>query len=175
MDMGDVPGWVGAGLGLAAFAVSLVSVKHSRRSAEASATSADAAQASVVEARRSSDAAERSAHVAEATLADQRREAAERRAAEEEANRPRAALRIEHRNKAVWELVNSGTADAVNVRCVDGADAMDEWPSGLTVEAGNVYRFMMAGSMEAPIPSVIRVVWDGQDDPVRLRVPPRFG
>ena len=52
---------------------------------------------------------------------------------------------------------------------------MDEWPSGLTVEAGNVYRFMMAGSMGAPIPSVIRVVWDGQDDPVRLRVSPRFG
>lgn len=174
MDMGDAPGWVGAGLGLAAFIVSLRSVKHSKRAADAAEGSATAAEQSVVETRRSSDAAERSATAAEETLADQRREAADRRRQEEEANRPRAEFRIEHRSKAVWELVNYGTARAENVRCLDALGARDEWPA-LSVAAGDVYRFMMVGSMGAPVPSVLRVVGDGQDEPVPLRVPPRIG
>lgn len=114
--------------------------------------------------------------MAEETLADQRREAAERRAAEEEANRPRALLRIEHANKAKWQLVNHGTGPAQNVECVDDVEAMHRnWPSGLSLLPGEVYDFMMAGSMQAPIPSVIRVRWEGQNDPVPLRVPPRIG
>ncbi|MGW0121843.1 hypothetical protein [Streptomyces sp. NPDC003327] len=175
MDMRDAPGWVGAGLGLAAFVVSLRSVKHSKRAADAAEGSATAAEQSVVETRRSSDAAERSATAAEETPADQRREAAQRRRQEDEANRPRAEFRIEHRDKAVWELINHGTAAAENVRCLDAPGARDEWPPGLSTAAGDVYPFMMAGSMQEPIPSVLRVVWEGQDEPVLLRVPPRIG
>lgn len=29
----------------------------------------------------------------------------------------------------------------------------------------------MAGDYEDPVPAVIKVVWDGQDEPVSLRVP----
>ncbi|MFC8270358.1 hypothetical protein ACFUIZ_32255 [Streptomyces cinereoruber] len=148
-------------------------MKHSRRAADAAESSATAAEQSVVETRRSSDAAERSAVAAEETLGDQRREAAERRQAEEEANRPRAKLHIEHRDKAVWELINHGTAAAENVRCLDAPGARDEWPADLSLAAGDVYAFMMAGSMQERVPSVLRVVWDGQDEPVLLRVPPR--
>ncbi|MDX3855743.1 hypothetical protein [Streptomyces sp. AK02-01A] len=175
MDMGDAPAWVGAGLGLAAFIVSLRSVKHSKRAADAAEGSATAAEQSVVETRRSSDAAERSAAAAEETLADQRREVAERRRQEEEASRPRAKFRIEHRSRAVWELINYGTARAENVCCLDAPGARDEWPTSLSVAAGDVYPFMMVGSMAEPIPSVLRVVWEGQDEPVPLRVPPRLG
>ncbi len=129
----------------------------------------------MVETRRSSDAAERSATAAEETLADQRREAAERRRQEEEDNRPRAQFRIEHRNKAVWELINYGTAPAENIRCLDAPGARDEWPPSLSVAAGDVYSFMMVGSMQEAVPSVLRIVWEGQDEPVLLRVPPRVG
>ncbi|PVC65433.1 hypothetical protein DBP18_32215 [Streptomyces sp. CS081A] len=160
---------------MAAFIVSLRSVKHSKRAADAAEGSATAAEQSVVETRRSSDAAERSATAAEETLADQRREAAERRRQEEETHRPRVKLRIEHRNRAVWELINYGTARAENVRCLDAPGARDEWPVGLSVAAGDVYPFMMAGSMQDPVPSVLRVVWEGHDEPVLLRVPPRIG
>ncbi|MFF5448758.1 hypothetical protein [Streptomyces sp. NPDC012888] len=166
--MGEAPGWVGAVLGLAALLVSLRSLRYGRRSA-------DAARDAVVEARRSGVAAERSAAAAEGALADRRNEVAERRAAEEEARRPRARLRIEHRTKAVWELVNHGDADAGNVRCLDASGAREEWPEGLTIPAGHAHQFMMVGCMSAPVPSVLRVVWDGQEEPVPLRVPPRSG
>ncbi|MFF8360303.1 hypothetical protein ACF063_43370 [Streptomyces chartreusis] len=100
----------------------------------------------------------------------------DRRAAEEEANRPRVVLGFEHANKARWQLVNNGTATAMNVRITETFGAMHgTWPEGLSLAPGEVYDFMMSGSMQEAVPSVIRVVWDGQEEPVPLRVPPRAG
>ncbi|WP_237295670.1 hypothetical protein [Streptomyces violaceoruber] len=166
-EWGDAPAWAAFGLAAIALVFSIKAQKDGRRSA-------DAAVASVKEARLSRVASEKSAAVAAETLADQRREAAERRAEEEEANRPRAVLTIEHSRKAVWQLINSGTAAAENVRCEERPEAMVRgWPDGLSIPAGEVHEFMMAGSMQASIPPVLRVTWDGQEEPVPLRVPPR--
>jgi hypothetical protein len=176
MDMGDAPGWAGAGLGLAALFVSLVSVKHSRRSAGAAEESATAAAQSVVETRRSSDAAERSATAAEETLADQRREAAERRAAEAEANRPRPRLVIEHRRKALFRIVNMGSATAENIRLVETPEALNRWPDAFSLGPGDDQEFLVfeAGwGMTAP--ASLRLAWDGQDEPVVVRLPERIG
>jgi hypothetical protein len=159
-------------LGLAAFVVSLVSVKHSRRSADAAVESADAAKESVRLTRRSSDAAERSAAAAEETLADQRRAAAEQRAAEAEAARPQVELGVQYRSGNLFELVNSGKARAENLRLAVAEPSVDEWPAGLALGYQDVHPFMMSGSMAHGIPSVLRVVWDGQTDPVPLPVPP---
>ncbi|MER7816952.1 hypothetical protein [Streptomyces sp. NPDC096153] len=183
MDMGDMPAWAALVVSVGAVAVSLKARGDGSRAADAAEKSvteakrsADASEQAVTEARRSSDAAERSAAVAEETLADQRREAAERRAAEAETNRPRAVLKIEHANKAKWHLMNHGTAAAENIVCVDEVDALiGDWPTGLSLPPGEIHDFMMAGSMQASIPSVLRVKWDGQDEPVPLRVPPRVG
>ncbi|MEU4034458.1 hypothetical protein [Streptomyces collinus] len=183
MDMGDVPAWAALVVSVAAVAVSLKARGDGRRSADAAEKSvteakrsAAASEQAVVEARRSSDAAERSAAVAEETLADQRHEAAERRAAEAEANRPRAALKIEHANKAKWHLVNYGAAAAENIICVDEVEAViGKWPTGLSLHPGEIHDFMMVGSMQASIPAVLRVKWDGQGEPVPLRVPPCVG
>ncbi len=168
MNWGDAPAWAAITVSLAAIVVSLKARGDGRRSA-------DAAEQSVQESRRSGDAAERSAAAAEEALADQRREAAERRAVEEEVNRPRAKLAIEHATKARWQLINRGTATAEDVRCLEEVPAMVRpWPDGLSLAPGELHDFMMAGSMQRAIPSVIRFLWDGQDEPVPLRVPPRI-
>ncbi|MFJ4009435.1 hypothetical protein [Streptomyces sp. NPDC090026] len=149
-------------------------MKHSKTSADAAEKSAKAAEDSVVEARRSGDAAERSAHVAEETLADHRREAAERRAAEEEANRPRPELSIEYRAGYRWGLVNSGTAPARAVRCLNPPAAMKfKWPEDLVVEPGGVFTFLLMGSVAHSAPASLELVWEGQEQPRYLRVPPR--
>ncbi|MER5677382.1 hypothetical protein ABT081_10635 [Streptomyces sp. NPDC002238] len=171
MDLGDAAGWAAFAISGGALFVAVKAQRDGRRSA-------NAAEASVEEARLSRVASERSATVAEETLADQRREAAERRAAEEEANRPRAALSIEHSRKAVWQLINSGTATARNIRLEERPSALVRgWEEGddVTLDPGEVHEFMMSGSMQSPMPPVLRLVWEGQDDPVPLRVPPRVG
>lgn len=155
MNWGDAPAW-------AAFAVSLGAIGISLKARS--------------DGKRSADAAEKTAAVAEETLAHQRTVDAAQRAAEEEANRPRVVLAFEHANKAKWQLVNYGTAIATNVRITEAVAAMHgAWPENLTLAPGEVRDFLMAGSMEARIPSLIRVVWDGQEEPVPLRVPPRIG
>lgn len=181
MDMGDLPAWAALVVSVGAVIVSLLARKDGNRAATAAEgsvneakRSADAAEQSVGEARRSGDAAERSARVAEETLADQRREAAERRAAEEEANRPRAELRIGHLKGGKWILVNDGTGPANNIVCVDGKPYMARnWPEGASIPAKDAHEFVMAGAAGAPIPSVLRLKWDGQEEPVSLLVPPR--
>ncbi|MFI1185717.1 hypothetical protein [Streptomyces californicus] len=135
-------------------------MKYSKRAADAAEGSATAAEQSVVETRRSSDAAERSATAAEETPADQRHEVAQR---------PRAEFRIEHRDKAIWELINYGTAAAENVRCSRRSGRMAARPlhrggGRVSVHDGRVRTHS----------SVLRVVWEGQDEPVLLRVPPRI-
>lgn len=183
MDMGDVPAWAALVVSVGAVIVSLLARRDGNRAATAAENSvkeakrsSDAAEQSVGEARRSGDAAERSARVAEETLADQRREAAERRAAEEEASRPRAELRIRHQTKAKWILVNEGTGPANNIVLVDEVPALvGTWSEGASLPPRDALEFMMAGAMGAPLPSVIRVKWDGQEEPVPLLVPPRIG
>lgn len=153
MNWGDAPAWAAFAVSLGAFGISLKARGDGKRSA---------------------NAAEKSAEVAEDALAYQRRMDADRRAAEEEANRPRVVLSFEHANKARWQLINHGTATAAHVRITEVVGAMHRpWPESLTLAPGEVYDFLMAGSMQESVPSVIRVIWDGQEDPVPLRVPPR--
>ncbi|WP_406384531.1 hypothetical protein [Streptomyces sp. NBC_01618] len=167
MDWGDAAGW-------AAFAISGGALWVSFRAQRDGRRSANAAEESVREARRSGDAAVRSAVAAELTLADQQRAAEVQRVAE--ANRPRPVLSIEHSRKAVWQLINSGTAAAEHIRCDELPEAVVRgWEDDLSLPPGEVHEFMMAGSMGSPIPAVLRLVWDGQDEPVPLRVPPRIG
>ncbi|MFJ6862453.1 hypothetical protein [Streptomyces werraensis] len=155
MNWGDAPAWAAFVVSVGALGVSIKARSDGKRSA---------------------DAAEKSAAVAEDALTHQRQMDAERRAAEDEANRPRAMLSCEHAHKAKWQLINHGTAIATNVRVTEAVGAMHRpWPENLTLAPGEVYDFLMAGSMQEPLPSVIRVVWDGQEDPVPLRVPPRIG
>lgn len=176
MDWGDAPAWAAFALSSGALWISFKARGDGKRSADAAEASVVEAQESRAEARRSGDAAERSAIAAEETLADQRREAEARRAAEAEANRPRADLVIEHSHKAKWLLINRGTGTAANVRLSNDVPALiGVWPDPLELPPGEAHDFMMAGAMGAPIPSVIRVVWEGQADPVPLLVPPRVG
>ncbi|MFJ2292128.1 hypothetical protein ACIOG7_10505 [Streptomyces sp. NPDC087894] len=180
MDWGDAPAWAAIVVSLVAIWVSYLARRDGKRSAnaaEASVTeakrSADAAETSVGEARRSGDAAERSAVAAEETLADQRREADERRAAEEEANRPRAQLRIEHRDEALFEIVNVGTGPAANVRCQDVPEDVNNLPEVFSLEPGESQKFWVFGGWADEHVSLLKMVWDGQEDVVRVRVPPR--
>ncbi|MDQ0848050.1 hypothetical protein [Streptomyces sp. V1I6] len=172
MDMGDLPAWGALIVSVAAAGASFRALRHAKDSVTQSKRSADAADASVALTRRSSEAAERSARVAEETLADQRREAAERRAAEEEANRPRADLRVRHLAKSKWVLVNQGSGSADNIICMDGDPYIARnWPNGASIPAGGAHEFVMVGAAGKPIPSVLRLKWDGQDEPVSLVVP----
>lgn len=167
--MGDAAGWAAFAISVGAFGVSIRAQRDGRRSA-------NAAEETVKEARRAGDAAVRSAVAAELTLADQRREAAEQRAAEEEASRPRAVLHIEHSRKAVWQLINSGTAAALRIRLAEQPTAiMRGWEGEVSLDPGDVHEFTMAGSSGSPIPAVMRLIWDGREQPVLLRVPPRIG
>ncbi|MFC8238940.1 hypothetical protein [Streptomyces sp. NPDC057284] len=176
MDWGDAPAWAAFALSGGALWISIKARGDGKRSADAAEASVEEARESRAEARRSGDAAERSAIAAEETLADQRREADDRRSAEAEANRPRPELSIEHSRKAVWQLINSGTAAARQIRCTELPTAMARGlEGGITLEPGEVSEFMMAASMGSPIPPVLRFVWEGQDQPVPLRVPPRIG
>ncbi|WP_206508035.1 hypothetical protein [Streptomyces chrestomyceticus] len=155
MDWGDVAGWAAFGVSVGAFVISLKARGDGKRSA---------------------DAAERSAAIAEEALAHQRQQDADRLAAEREASRPRVELRVEHATKAKWQIINVGTATARGVRLTEEVPALHHpWPSDLTLAPGELHDFLMAGSMQVPIPSVIYVAWEGQEDPVPLRVPPRVG
>ncbi|MFB4424832.1 hypothetical protein C5F59_027600 [Streptomyces sp. QL37] len=165
MDWGDAAGWAAFAISGGALFVSGLAQKDSRRSAVA-------AEESVREARLSREAAQRTAAVAEQTLLDQRREAAERRAAEEEASRPRVELRVEYRGKHNFLLINQGAAKAEHIRPVEDYPAMDPWPRDLALAENEVHRFGMIGGGGHRVPAAIRVVWDGQEAPIVLRVPP---
>ncbi|MFF2522461.1 hypothetical protein [Streptomyces liangshanensis] len=175
MDLGDAPGWGALVLSAGALAVAWKARGDGKRSA-------DAAQASVGEAQRSAAAAEasvvegrRSADAAEGALAEQRREAEERREAEAEANRPRVRLEIAHRHGATYQLINNGSATAVNVRVVGPRPRIqNRIPDGVTLEPNEIHDFMMSHMAGSPIPSTLRMQWDGQDEPVPLRVPSRL-
>lgn len=177
MDWGDGPGWAGVLVAIAAVAFAAKARGDGKKSAMAAAES-------VVEARRAADAAEaanvdgrRSADTAEAALALQQREADERRAADAEAARPRVTLVIEHYRKSTWRLVNHGSAVAEGVRFVDVPESLiqRQMSDEVRLDPEEAHDFMIAPSMGSPTPTMLRVVWDGQETPVSLRVPPGLG
>ncbi|MFJ2017153.1 hypothetical protein [Streptomyces nodosus] len=119
--------------------------------------------------KRSADAAERSALAAEHTLARQVQ-------AEEEATRPRVVLHLEHVDKDAYRLCNEGTASARNIVFQD-----EELPAvfrlrgtgEVSLNQGEAIEFLMAGSMGLPIPPQLFARWDGQNEWVPVRVPPK--
>ncbi|MFE6362960.1 hypothetical protein ACFVP3_23550 [Streptomyces sp. NPDC057806] len=151
MEWGDVPGWAALAIAAGAFWVSWKARRDGTRNA---------------------DAAERSATAAEHALADQRREAAERRAAELEAARPKAELRIEYAGRRNYALRNRGDAAAINVINTEPHGAVDEWPVPLSLRPGEAHRFMIVGDNGVGLPPThLSVQWDGADEPVVLPVP----
>ncbi|WP_248844604.1 hypothetical protein [Streptomyces anulatus] len=172
LEWGDWPAWLACVLAGIALWISMRAQKDGRRSANASETSATAAQESVEEARLSRIASERSATVAEETLADQRREAAERRAAEEEANRPRPRLVVERRSRSNFYLRNQGTGPALNITMSErGAPYLFERVVDQDLAPGEAVPFRMAAADARPIPGTLYLTWDGQSEEVALPVP----
>ncbi|MEU9861305.1 hypothetical protein AB0D99_10535 [Streptomyces sp. NPDC047971] len=155
MDWGDTPAW-------AAFVLSGVALWVSIKARQ--------------DGKRSADASERSADAAEGALADQRRAEAERKQAELEAARPRVELAVDHVNRDLYRLRNDGTAPAMNIVFEE-----EDLPyvfrlrgtGEVSLKGGEAIDFLMAGSSGAPVPPQLFAKWDGQDELVPLRVPPK--
>ncbi|MFE4647718.1 hypothetical protein [Streptomyces sp. NPDC056707] len=149
----------------AALIVSIRAAKDGRRSADATVLAAE-------EARLSREAAERSVRVAEQSLLDQRQEAAERRAAEVEANRPRPFFVIERSSRQAFYLRNTGTGRATGVTLsareepfiFNGVADGDLAPN-------DAVPFQMVGASGRPIPGTLYLTWDGQIEEVAVAVP----
>ncbi|MFJ8224933.1 hypothetical protein [Streptomyces griseus] len=172
LGWGDWPTLVACLIAGAALVVAFKAQRDGRRSATASEASATAAQESVEEARLSRLASERSATVAEETLADQRREAAERRAAEEEANRPRPRLVVERRSRNSFYLRNQGTGPAFKITMSErGAPYFFERVVDQDLAPGEGVPFQMAAADARPIPGTLYLTWEGQAEEVALPVP----
>ncbi|GAA2598166.1 hypothetical protein GCM10010304_51850 [Streptomyces roseoviolaceus] len=171
-EWGDVPAWAAFALAAIALWISLRAQRDGRRSANAAEKSVTAAEASVEEARLSRVASERSATVAEETLADQRREAAARRAAEEEASRPRPNFRIERSGRQAFRLRNTGTGPATGITVSNrGRPYMMDRIVDLTLQPGDAEPFTMLGAAGQPIPGTLYLTWDGQSEEVPVAVP----
>ncbi|MFE9645288.1 hypothetical protein ACFYO0_14465 [Streptomyces sp. NPDC006365] len=144
MSWADVPGWGALGVSAVALGISIRALKHSDRAAAA---------------------AERSAAAEEAALADQRAAAA-----------PKVELVLEPpgggRKWGVFQLRNIGelTATAVTV-LEEGYPATSERPVGVTLEPGEAHTFLLSPGINEPLPAQLKVVWDGQSDPVAIRIP----
>ncbi|HZF92052.1 hypothetical protein [Streptomyces sp.] len=150
MDFGDIPAWLALAFSAGALWVSIKTSSDGKKSADASA---------------------RSAAAAEAALALQRQEAEERRAAEEEAARPRVDLRVEWVRKSKYRIVNHGDAVASNITCLNVPGISRALDEPFTLERHGAHEFIMSGSMQEPMPAFLRVVWDGQEEPVNLLMP----
>jgi type II secretory pathway pseudopilin PulG len=112
-------------------------------------------------------ASRRQASAAEGALADQRSAAAA-------AARARVELRISRVKRSTYVLRNYGEATAVNIRLARAEPTMRRgtWPGTLTLANGEGHRFGMDGAHDVGlVPPDLRVVWDGQDDPVTLPMP----
>ncbi|MCX5239773.1 hypothetical protein OG824_31690 [Streptomyces prunicolor] len=158
MNWGDVPAWAAFVLSGVAVWVSVKARGDGKKSADASATSA---QASV-----------RSAVAAEGALALQRQEFNERRAAEAEASRPRVDLRIEYVGGDRYRVVNHGEAPAENVRFVQPPEQAHGLNEVLSLARNEGHDFYVLGSAGLDIPTSLKAVWDGQTEAVTLRMPP---
>ncbi|MDT0387853.1 hypothetical protein [Streptomyces dubilierae] len=157
MDWGDIPAWLAFALSGGALWVSIKARGDGRKSADASATSAEASV--------------RSAAAAEEALALQRQEAEARRAAEEEAARPRVDLRIEWVKGSKYRIVNYGDAAAANIRCLNTNGFSRGLTEPISLGRHTAHEFIMSGSMQEPKPPYLRLVWDGQEEPVHLLMP----
>ncbi|WP_097922082.1 hypothetical protein [Streptomyces sp. wa1063] len=158
MELGDAAGWAAFAISAGALVVSYRAQRDGRKSAK--------------EARLSRIASERSATVAEQQLIDQRREAAERRAAEEEASRPRPAFAIERRNRSMFYLRNTGTGPATGVAISRrGEPCVMDRIADVDLAPAEAVEFTMTGSAAQPIPGTLYVTWDGQDEEVPVAVP----
>ncbi|OKI41659.1 hypothetical protein A6A29_37655 [Streptomyces sp. TSRI0281] len=158
MDLGDAAGWAAFAISAGALVVSYRAQRDGRKSAE--------------EARLSRIASERSATVAEEQLVDQRREAAERRAAEVEASRPRPDFVIEQQSAHIFYLRNTGTGPATGVSLsAREAPYVFEPPSDEDLGPHDAVRFRMAGAAGRPIPGTLYLTWDGQSDEIAVAVP----
>ncbi|KJY18390.1 hypothetical protein VR43_25205 [Streptomyces sp. NRRL S-104] len=174
-EWGDVASWFAFALAGGAFVVSLKARGDSKTSAGATVRAADAAEGSLMEARRSADGAVRSAAAAEDALMLQREEASARRAAEEEARRPRVELVLLFHQGSTWHLVNQGSAPARNVRLLTTFEFRPpEMAPNLILDPGAVQPLRMQSALGASMPTVLEFTWEGQDEPVRLRVPPKL-
>ncbi|MFC9682694.1 hypothetical protein [Streptomyces sp. NPDC056948] len=159
MDWGDVPAWAAFALSAGALWIAFKARGDGKKSADASAKSADASV--------------RSAVAAEEALTLQRREAEERRAAEEEAARPRAVLTLERPEQRRFILRNSGTAVAEGVTITEAGEEGQarDLPEGVTLHPGEGHPFFILTAMGLETPTRIYVTWEGQEEPVPLGVP----
>ncbi|MFE5591470.1 hypothetical protein [Streptomyces sp. NPDC056549] len=164
IDFGDAPAWVAVVLAGGAFVISLLARRDSKKSA-------GAAVEAVTEARRASDAGVRSAVAAEESLALQRQEAAARQATEAEAARPRASLALHWQGGQIFHLVNEGTAPAENLQLLTVSDDAEPLEPFTRLGVGEVAEFLIMTSLASGAPTALEFAWDGQEDPVRLRVP----
>lgn len=114
----------------------------------------------------------RSADIAAAALALQREEATDRREAEQEAARPRVDLRIQHARGTRYRVTNHGTATAADVRCAEPPENSRGLEGAFSLEPGGGYDFNVLAADGVPVPTSLMVTWDGQDEPVRLPMPP---
>lgn len=145
---------------IAAFIVAVLAFVVSCFAGWSAHRSATAAEGAVVQAKRSADAADRSADIAAQQLAMQQEEA-----------RPKVELDIEPYAKGVYRLVNLGSATAVNLRLHAEDEALIEWDEDeprVSLEGGQGWRFMVASM--ADLPSQLRFVWDGHDEPEYVRM-----
>ncbi len=138
------PGWGALVVSLAALGISIRALKHSDRAAAA---------------------AERSAAADEAALADQRASAA-----------PRVQLVLEPpddgKRWGTFRLRNVGELKATGVTVLaDGFPASNERPVGLTLDPQEARHFLLAPGISEIPPAHLKVVWDGQTDPVAIPVP----
>ncbi|MFJ8049843.1 hypothetical protein [Streptomyces luteogriseus] len=157
MDWGDIPAWFAFLLSGGALWVSIKARGDGKKSASASATSAEASV--------------RSAVAAEEALALQRQEAEARRAAEEEAARPRVDLKIEWVRKNTYRVVNFGDAPAANITCLNAPEFSRNLNEPFSLERHGAHEFLALGTMQSRKPTALRVVWDGQEEPVQLLMP----
>ncbi|MFE1349556.1 hypothetical protein [Streptomyces sp. NPDC058757] len=164
MDWGDIPAWAAFGLSGAALLVAWKARGDGKRSA-------DAAEASAAEARRSSDASERSATAAEASLALQQQEADARQAAEAEAARPRVRLALHWHRGQIFHLVNEGSAPAENLQLLTISDDASPLEPLTRLGVGEGAEFLIMTGLAGGAPTTLEFIWDGQEEPVRLRIP----
>ena len=157
MDWGDMPAWLALALSGGALWVSIKARGDGKKSANASATSAEASV--------------RSAVAAEEALALQRQEAEARRLADEEAARPRVLLRIERVAQQRFRMLNLGDAPAHSVTVLDPPRSSNGLAEPFELGPHSAHPFGMLGYAGSPIPNALRVTWDGQPEPVSLLVP----
>lgn len=116
-------------------------------------TKADAAKTGDAKARASTDGAESEAA---------------------EGPKPNVELDVRHVENDLYRLTNNGTGPAVNIVFDEDnlpAVFLLRSTGEVNLEQDETVDFLMAGSVDKPLTQELRARWDGQEDPVPLRVP----